>query len=141
MKKIGQKSATLGERVNSMKSVGDLLRVSAADHPVGNTTVLAVGDVQEWTRRGRQIPSEGTVFFAEFHQVTEVLLAELSPRLVLSPLLTRNFDCVDLAQKLAQLGYRGPYRAIDVGLPNPSMIVREIRALVPMLDFEVMRLP
>jgi hypothetical protein len=119
---------------------GDAVRVSPADQAVGSTNILAVGDTLAWSRGGRQIPSDGTVHFAQFHEVTDILLAELSPRLVLSPLLTRNFDCVDLAQRLAQLGYRGPYRAIDIGLPNPKMIVREIRALVPTLDFEVLRL-
>jgi hypothetical protein len=131
----------LGERVNWMKAMeGDAIRVSSADQTVGSTNILAVGDIQAWSRRGRQIPSDGTVYFAEFHEVTETLLAELAPRLVLSPLLTRNFDCVDLAQRLAKLGYRGPYRAIDIGLPDPRMIVREIRSLVPTLDFEVLRL-
>ena len=119
---------------------GEAVRVSPADHAVGGTNILAVGDTRAWHQRGRRIPSDGMVHFAEFHEVTELLLAELSPRLVLSPLLTRNFDCVDLAQRLAQLGYRGPYRAIDIGLPNPRMIVREIRSLVPTLDFEVLQL-
>jgi hypothetical protein len=127
--------------VNWTKAIeGDVIRVSATDHPAGITTILAVGDVEAWSRRGRRVPA-GEVHFAAFYEVTGELLAELSPRLVLSPLLTRHFDCVDLAQRLVQLGYRGPYRAIDIGLPNPAMIVREIRSLLPSLDFEVMRLP
>ena len=119
---------------------GDAIRVSPADQSVGSTTILAVGDVQAWATSGRQLPPVRTVRFVEFHEVTGLLLAETTPQLVLSPLLTRRFDCVDLAQRLAQLNYRGAYRAIDTGLPDPRMIVREIRMLVPMLDFEVLRL-
>lgn len=77
--------------------------------------------------------------FAEFHEVTTDLLAHLAPRLILSPLLARTFDCIDLAQRLGTLEYRGPYRAIDIGLPDPALIVREVRSLVPGLDFEVVR--
>ena len=119
---------------------GGAVGVSAADHAVSSAKILAVGDTQAWRRGGRRMPAQGDIHFAEFHEVTTLLLGEISPRLVLSPLLTRSFDCVDLAQRLAHLGYRGPYRAIDIGLPDPRMIVREIRSLVPMLDFEVLRL-
>lgn len=118
----------------------DAIGISPADDAARIAKVLAVGDTASWSRSGRRIPTDGSVHFAAFHEVTPVLMAEIAPRLVLSPLLARNFDCVDLAQKLAQLGYRGPYRAIDIGLPDPRMIVREIRSLVPMLDFEVLRL-
>lgn len=111
--------------------------VSTADHTEGTAAVLAVGDTRTWNARGRRLPSDGHVFFAEFHEVTDDLLATLAPRLILSPLLARTFDCVDLAQRLGQLEYRGPYRAIDIGLPDPGLIVREVRTLVPGLDFAV----
>jgi hypothetical protein len=128
----------LGERVNLTKALkGDAIGVSAADRTENASAVLAVGDTRSWSAQGRRLPSDGHVFFAEFHEVTDVLLATLAPRLVLSPLLARTFDCVDLAQRLGQLGYRGPYRAIDIGLPDPGLIVREVRTLVPGLDFEV----
>jgi hypothetical protein len=128
----------LGESVNWTKAVGgDVAHVSAADRTERSAAVLAVGDTREWTARGRRIPTDGDVFFVEFHEVTTELLAHLAPRLVLSPLLARTFDCVDLAQKLGKLGYHGPYRAIDSGLPDPALIVREVRLLVPGLDFGV----
>jgi hypothetical protein len=131
----------LGEGVNWTKAFDrDVLYVSAANHTDGVAAVLAVGDAKEWTARGRRVPSDGNVYFAEFHEVTDGLLAQLVPRLVLSPLLARTFDCVDLAQRLGSLGYRGPYRAIDSGLPDPALIVREVRSLVPGLDFGVVPL-
>ena len=73
-------------------------------------------------------------------EVTPDLLSRLVPRLILSPLLARNFDCVDLAQLLWSLGYDGRYRAIDAGLPDPALIVREVRQLVPTLDFDIVPL-
>jgi hypothetical protein len=131
----------LGESVNWTKAIDrDVLHVSAADRAESVAPVLAVGDTREWTARGRRVPSDGNVFFVEFHEVTDELLAQLTPRLILSPLLARTFDCVDLAQRLGTLGYAGPYRAIDSGLPDPALIVREVRSLVPGLDFGVVPL-
>ena len=127
--------------MNCTKAViGDPLSVSAADRTHGTAVVLAVGDTRMWSEQGRRLPSDGHVHFAEFHEVTRDLLVGLRPRLILSPLLARTFDCIDLAQRLGALGYRGPYRAIDIGLPDPGLIVREVRSLVPGLDFEVMAL-
>lgn len=128
----------LGESVNLTKAmVADGVRASTADLGEGAVSILAVGDTRPWTALGRRLPSDGHVVFAEFHEVTDELLATLAPRLVLSPLLARTFDCVDLAQRLGKLHYRGPYRAIDMGLPDPALIVREVRSLVPGLDFAV----
>lgn len=129
---------TLGERVNWTKALsGDTVAVSAADRTENAARILAVGHTGAWTARGRRIATDGHVYFADFHDVSDDLLAHLCPRLILSPLLARNFDCVDLAQRLGQLGYRGRYRAIDIGLPDPALIVREVRSLVPGLDFEI----
>ncbi len=128
----------LGEGVNWTKAIGgDVTHVSASDQTDRSATVLAVGDTREWAARGRRLPSDGHVLFVEFHEVTTDLLDQVCPRLVLSPLLARTFDCVDLAQRLGKLGYRGPYRAIDSGLPDPDLIVREVKSLVPGLDFGV----
>ncbi len=118
----------------------DVTHVSAGYGTDRVASVLAVGDTREWTARGRRLPLDGHVYFVEFHDVTEELLARLEPRLVLSPLLARTFDCLDLAQRLGKLRFRGQYRAIDIGLPDPALIVREVRSLVPGLDFGVVPL-
>lgn len=99
--------------------------------------VLAVGDVAAWQKAGYGADLSGEVVYAAFHEVTEALLSETDPRVVVSPLITRHFDCVDLAQLLGSLGFRGRYRAIGTRLPNPRMIEAEIRSLVPGLDFSV----
>lgn len=104
------------------------------------TVILAVGELIEWHRSGRTAPCDESVAFAEFHEVTGALLNTVAPRYVLSPLLSRSFDCIDLAQLLVQEGYRGRYRAVATRLPDPGIIRREIRALCPELDFDVITL-
>jgi hypothetical protein len=100
-------------------------------------TVLAVGDIDEWRRRGGDIPADSRLAFTDFRSVTAELLQIMAPTLVLSPLLARGFDCIDLAQVLHAIGYRGRYRAVADILPDPGMIRREIAVLCPGLDFDV----
>lgn len=104
-------------------------------------TVLAVGDLQEWRRSGRDIPTDSKLAFADFASVTEDLFQVIAPTLVLSPLLARGFDCIDLAQVLHVIGFKGRYRAIAEVLPDPDIIRREIEVLCPGLDFDIIVMP
>ena len=110
---------------------------SECSHEEDRAVILAVGDVGAWCNSGQRVAWRSNVVLAEFHEVTRDLLERIRPAMVVSPLLCRYFDCVDLAQVLGTLNYRGKYLALGSGLPNPGLIVREVRALVPRLDFEV----
>lgn len=103
--------------------------------------VLAVGDVEEWRRRGNTLPMGSSLAFVEICEVTPELIATLAPEMVVSPLLGRGFDCIDLAQALHASGFRGRYRAMARNLPDPQMIRQEIRSLCPGLDFDILELP
>lgn len=116
------------------------LALAAGQNQDRSGLILAVGEVSAWRGRGNVLPRHGQLAFAEFHEVTAELLETLSPALVLSPLLSRRFDCVDLAELLHVLGYRGKYRVIGNDLPNPDLITAEVMSLVPGLDFAVTRL-
>ena len=97
---------------------------------------LAVGDPQEWRQQGHSLPTGGLAFVA-FHEVTQEMLDHWQPSVVFSPLLARNFDCIDLAVLLHGLGYSGEYRAIAIGLPKPKLIEREVCQLCPQLRFRI----
>lgn len=129
-----------GARVDtSHNSVFDGVQAEPIGHDEDRRIVLAVGDIESWVGAGRALPRGGHVVFVEFHEIDSELLGRLEPFVVISPLLCRTFDCVDLAQVLGALGYRGKYRAIDAGLPDPGLIAREVKSLVPGLDFDVAR--
>lgn len=130
-----------GETVSQIKSLyHEPVVCVTASRSASSSVVLAVGDASQWPGGRAGIAADGHVVFVDFHEVSENLLAELVPHLVVSPILARNFDCVDLAQLLAHLRYAGRYRAVGPPLPNPKIITREIRSLVPTLDFDVLSL-
>ncbi len=102
------------------------------------TTILAVGDIDEWTRHRGNLPANGKLAFSNFSGLSAELFELLTPQIVVSPLLARGFDCIDLAQVLSAIGFRGRYCAICDALPDPSIIRREIQALCPEIDFGVL---
>lgn len=99
--------------------------------------VLAVGDILSLENRPEPDLSEPTTAFADFSEVTGELVEALEPQVVVSSVLGRNFDCVDLAERLADIGFRGCYRVIGHGLPQPDLVLREIRSLFPSLRVEL----
>ncbi|TCP40982.1 hypothetical protein [Rhodovulum marinum] len=56
---------------------------------------------------------------------------------VVSPLLTEQFDALDLAVQLALAGYRGRYIVVTPALPEPDIIREEIEQLCPGLTVEL----
>lgn len=76
--------------------------------------------------------------FIAFPDLTEALLAQHRPDVVLSPLVAPEFDCVEVAGLLAQSGFSGRYRAFAENLPRPDMVRCEIGQSFPDLDFDVL---
>ena len=61
--------------------------------------ILAVRSGAEWREGGNRLQADGRVAFSSLEEVSEESLARLCPTVILSPVLARNFDCIDLAQK------------------------------------------
>lgn len=126
-----------------MRYLSDNHGVHAAPAGEGHApfvSVLAVGDTDEWLRRKRPVPPGGRIILTSFADLSRELLDRVKPRLVLSPLLARDFDCIDLAQMLFTLGFAGQYRVVSSDLPDPRVVVAEIRGLCPGLDFGIVDL-
>ncbi len=112
--------------------------MSLGDSEDQTVAILAVGDSEEWLRQGNTMPGEGAVKFVSIEDVTQTLLEQICPTVVLSPALSTRFDCIDLAQILSEYSYKGRYRAVSRELPNPAMVEREIKHLCPKLDFGIL---
>lgn len=99
--------------------------------------VLAVGDVFSLTTRILADRTGEKTAFADFSEVTPELVDTMSPEIVVSSVVGRNFDCVDLAEKLSSIAFDGCYRLIAHGLPQPDLVLREMRGLFPDLNIEL----
>lgn len=99
--------------------------------------ILVVGDIGQWLASGRDLPQVAQMEFCTFRELTETYLDHLKPAYILSPLLAADFDILDLAALLDSLNYVGKLRAMVPPLPNPSLIIEEVRFEWPALDFDL----
>ena len=109
------------------------------DIPV-RSRILVIDELREWLGDGSGLPS-GDLAFLEFDDLTTDILRSIRPDIVLVPLQTRVFDCVEVAQRLWEACYPGKLRAQAEGLPDPDIVRREVRAEFPGLDFDVVESP
>lgn len=100
---------------------------------IQDTVMLVVGDVRDVSALPR-IPG---FHFRPYAAVTRRLLVEIDPEVVLSALIGPDFDAIDLARKLQEMGFAGRYRAVTARLPNARAVAAEVRGAAPGLDFDV----
>ena len=79
-----------------------------------------------------------TLMALSFEELTEALLDAVSPKLVLSPLAWSDWDVLDVANQLQDIGYAGTYCAITPRLPRPDLITQEVAAKAPKIDFKLL---
>lgn len=100
--------------------------------------MLVVGALDGWQSNGRDLPEGDGLHFVGYDDLTAEHIAQVQPDIVLSALLGDSFDVIDLARKLEALGFQGRYRAIASGVPQPSLIVTEVRQHARDLDFDIL---
>lgn len=103
--------------------------------------VLIIGNIARWTAQGRAASPCSTFQFSEIEQLTATILDDAVPTMVLSPLVGDDFDLMDVVEQLSALDFSGQYRVISYALPNPEMIRKEVRAVAPNLDFDLLVIP
>ncbi|WP_292020778.1 hypothetical protein [Maritimibacter sp. UBA3975] len=99
--------------------------------------VLAVGRTQDDAGKSGQEPLPGA-HFVEFTDLTAEVIEMHQPHVVLSPLVSNGFDCVEVANRLVDSGFDGRYRAFAENLPRPELVKSEIGTSFPGLDFDVL---
>lgn len=105
------------------------------------TRILFVSHLPGWRGPGADV-SRGRfgedIGVVDFSAVDADLLSTFDPHFVVSPILTPGFDIIDVALRLWQLRYRGAYRILtDQPLPDPELVLREVRAQCPGLDIDL----
>ena len=102
-----------------------------------NPLILVVGNIADWHEAGRVLPQISHTEFCEFSDLTAAFLARHLPDIILTSLVSAQFDVLDLTLALDELDYKGRVRAITPQLPNPDIILREVRFACPALDFDL----
>lgn len=99
--------------------------------------ILVVGDITLWRASGRALPQIAHTKFCEFSDLDHTFLKNHQPDIILTPLVSIEFDIWDMAVVLDDQNYEGRVRAMTPPLPNPDIILGEIRFEFPALDFDI----
>ncbi len=103
--------------------------------------IMVIGNIARWSAEGRATIPSGHVQFSELGELTSAMFDTAAPAIILSPLMGDDFDVMDVAERLSDLGFQGRYRVITQALPDVDMIRSEVRALAPDLDFDLLMIP
>mgnify|MGYP001804595886 CR=1 FL=1 len=106
-----------------------------------SNNTLVVGDLTRWESEGRMSHDIGGFQFVDIHSLTEDVIRQSEPEIILSPLIADGFDAVDVAAKLVTNGFRGKYRAISDSIPTAEMVRREVVSVADGLDFDLLLVP
>lgn len=107
------------------------------DAPPGRRRrLLAVGDMVP-PRELSDDPDAADLTCLPFTEVSAEALDRIRPDVVFSSLVGPGFDCLDLAERLVDAGFRGKYRAVAPQVPDPKLVRREITDRFPALDFDL----
>lgn len=99
---------------------------------------LVIGMVTDWVSAGKPLPQDPTLKYVELDEISDDLLTQFAPEVVLSPLVGKGFDAIDVAVRLTSCGYKGRLRATSPDLPNPKIVAKEIRSICPGIDFDLL---
>lgn len=102
--------------------------------------ILVVGDVHDWLARGRTLPEDDILVFCDYADFDLKLLRSVQPDVILSPLVARQFDALDIATALEEAHFPGDYRVLTPKLPNPELITKELKNLAPSVDCGIMQI-
>ena len=112
------------------------LPLRAVLHSDGRGLVLMVKGTSEEALPS-DMPGVEDFTFCTYAEVDRGLIERLQPGLVVSAILSPRFDALDLARRLVAADYGGRYRALTTPLPSPALVLAEIRAACPEIDFDL----
>ena len=94
-----------------------------------------------WKSQGRDLTDMVGLQFIDIHALDQGMINTQNPDIILSPLVSDDFDAIEVASLLSKLSYNGAYRALTDEVPNPALIKAEVRRHAPNLDFDLVVLP
>jgi len=100
-------------------------------------TVLVV-DAPSVLRLLHGQPGRQSVVVTQKRMLTAEMIATVRPDAVVGPLITANWDIVDLGLALEMLGYAGDLYALTRPLPRAELVIREVSALCQGLNVRLL---
>lgn len=78
-------------------------------------------------------PPEVVQITLPYAQLNARAISQILPDLIIIPLFGPGFDAIEVLGQLERFGFRGEVLVRSPGLPNSSLVERELAAIVPNL--------
>ncbi|RLJ36134.1 hypothetical protein BCF46_3976 [Litoreibacter meonggei] len=118
-------------------------QISPNRHPKYPPVILVLGltHVDLIRLPSGTMPPNALVHFAPVGALDGEVLAELKPSTIISGLVSRGSDAVELAERLADLKYEGQYQVLATALPRSDIVKSEISSVAPDIDVQLLETP
>ncbi len=83
-------------------------------------------------------PDGQAVVLTQMRMLSAQMLDTVRPDAIVGPLITSEWDIVDLGIALESLGYSGDLYALTQPLPRAELVVREVGAVCPRLTVHLL---
>lgn len=83
-------------------------------------------------------PHRQSVVLTQKRMLSQQMLDTVQPDAIIGPLITAEWDIVDLALQLESMGYSGTLYAVTRPLPRAELVVREVAAVCPGLSVHLL---
>lgn len=100
-------------------------------------TVLVI-DAPSSLRQLKPQPGQQSVVVTQKRMLSTDMIRRIRPDAIIGPLITPDWDIVDLGLELERLGYRGDLFAMTQPLPRAELVIREVSALCPALNVRLL---
>lgn len=105
-----------------------------------NEPVIFVGAQASLDRSGLLDDPRHAVMRLGFADLDAQSVARSGEQTLIAPLFCAEFDAIDLGARLHQIGFRGTFRPMCRKLPNPRMVVAEIRSTCPGVTVDLLQM-
>jgi len=78
-------------------------------------------------------PGQQSVVITHKGLLAPSMIRTVRPDAIIGPLITADWDIVDLGIELEQMGFRGDLFALTRPLPRAELVIREVSAVCPTL--------
>lgn len=86
-------------------------------------------------------PVQQSVVLTQMRMLNARMLAQVAPDAVIGPLITADWDGLDLATTLEEMGYCGAFYILSRPLPRAELVLHEMRACCPGLTISLIETP
>lgn len=105
----------------------------------GAATILLI-DVDVALADYPTLPEGRTIVYSHKDMLSKSMLSRIAPDIVVAPLIAHDWDIIDLATRLVELGYHKTLLVASKPLPRAHLVMSEVKSICPEIDLQLIEI-